>query len=187
MPKIVDHEQRRREIVAVVWRIAADRGLEAVSLGEVAAGAGISKGLIQHYFASRDEMLLHAAEELRGAVERRVAARLRGAPPTVRSVLAALLPTDDASRTDALVANAFLIRARNDPAIARRFRQGHAQLRAALAALVPDDDDPPREAELLLALVAGLSDGILRGHHTPRRALLLLDSYLDRAHGRAER
>jgi AcrR family transcriptional regulator len=187
VPKVVDHEQRRSEIVAAVWRIAGDRGLEAVSLGEVAAAAGVSKGLVQHYFRSRDEMLLYAAGELRTAMQRRVAARLDGTPPTLRSILAALLPSDADSRTDALVANAFLIRARNDAAIALRFRQGQAQLRGVIAGLLPDTDDPEREAETLLALVAGLSDGILLGYHTVKRARFLLDAQLDRMGRRPDR
>lgn len=180
MPKVVDHEQRRREIVAAVWTIAADRGLEAVSLGEVAATAGISKGLVQHYFASRDDMLLYAAEELRAVIERRITARLAGAPPTVRAVLAALLPTDADGRRDALVANAFLIRARNDPVIARRVRQGHAMLRDAIASLLPTVDDPLLAADTLLALVSGLSEDILLGHLTIKRAQLVLDTALGR-------
>ena len=180
MPRVVDHEQRRREIVDAVWRIASDRGLEGVSLGEVAAAAGFSKGLVQHYFRSRDEMLLYAAGELRTATQRRVAARLAGTAPTLRSILAALLPTDAESRTDALVASAFLIRARSDAAIAQRFRQGQSQLRDVVAGMMVEADDPERDADTVLALVAGLSDGILLGHHTVKRALLLLDTYLER-------
>ncbi|ROS38399.1 TetR/AcrR family transcriptional regulator [Amycolatopsis thermoflava] len=188
MPKRVDHEQRRQLIADAVRRIAADRGLEAVSLGEVAAEAGISKGLVQHYFPSRDDMLRYATRTLRD----RVGDRLRTAQaelPGLRAALIALLPLDDESRTEALVANAFVVRALKDPEIAERFRLGHAQLRDAISAMITaaqaDGDlhadlDPIREADLLLALVAGLGDAVLLGHRTSAEVISLVDHHLSR-------
>ncbi|MGI6875200.1 TetR/AcrR family transcriptional regulator [Amycolatopsis sp. 3B14] len=188
MPKRVDHEQRRQLIADAVRRIAADRGLEAVSLGEVAAEVGISKGLVQHYFPSRDDMLRYATRTLRD----RVGDRLRTAQaelPGLRAALIALLPLDDESRTEALVANAFVVRALKDPEIAERFRLGHAQLRDAISAMITaaqaDGDlhadlDPIREADLLLALVAGLGDAVLLGHRTPAEVISLVDHHLSR-------
>ncbi|WP_431907346.1 TetR/AcrR family transcriptional regulator [Amycolatopsis thermoflava] len=188
MPKRVDHEQRRQLIADAVRRIAADRGLEAVSLGEVAAEAGISKGLVQHYFPSRDDMLRYATRTLRD----RVGDRMRTAQaelPGLRAALIALLPLDDESRTEALVANAFVVRALKDPEIAERFRLGHAQLRDAISAMITaaqaDGDlhadlDPIREADLLLALVAGLGDAVLLGHRTPAEVISLVDHHLSR-------
>ncbi|MFC4854918.1 TetR family transcriptional regulator C-terminal domain-containing protein [Actinophytocola glycyrrhizae] len=182
MPKRVDHEERRRLIAAAVRRIAADRGLEAVSLGEVAAAAGISKGLVQHYFPTKDAMLRHATATLRDHVEDRVTTDLR-------DTVVALLPLDDASRDQALVANAFLMRALKDDEIAERFRTGHAQLCAAVAAMVAAAQadgtlsaglDPAREADLLLAVVAGLGDAVLLGHRSPQEAIALVDHHLSR-------
>jgi AcrR family transcriptional regulator len=184
MPKRVDHEERRRLIAAAVRRIAADRGLEAVSLAEVAAEAGISKGLVQHYFPTKDAMLRHATATLRTQVEDRI-----GTPVTLRDVLVALLPLDDEGRTDALVANAFLVRALKDEEIADRFRTGHTQLTEALAALITaaqvegtlaKDLDSAREADLLLAVVGGLGDAVLLGHRTPEDAVALVDHHLSR-------
>ncbi|WP_431922004.1 TetR/AcrR family transcriptional regulator [Amycolatopsis tucumanensis] len=185
MPKRVDHEQRRRLIADAVRRIAADRGLEAVSLGEVAAEAGISKGLVQHYFPSRDAMLRYATRTLRDRVED----RLRTGQTGLRAALIALLPLDDESRTEALVANAFVVRALKDLEIAERFRLGHAQLRDAISTMITagqaDGDlhadlDPIREADLLLALVAGLGDAVLLGHRTPAEVISLVDHHLSR-------
>ncbi|MDQ1250665.1 MAG: hypothetical protein QG597_5044, partial [Actinomycetota bacterium] len=51
MPKIVDHEARRREIVEAMWRIVQREGFAAVSVRSVAAEAGLSKASISHYFA----------------------------------------------------------------------------------------------------------------------------------------
>ncbi|MFI7118980.1 TetR/AcrR family transcriptional regulator [Amycolatopsis sp. NPDC049868] len=186
MPKRVDHEDRRRQIAAAVRRIAADRGLEGVSLNEVAAEAGISKGFVQHYFASRDDMLRYATTTLRDGVEERIA---MPSEPSVRDLLVALLPLDEASRNDALVANAFIVRAFKDPEIAGHFRAGHGQLRDAIAALLAaaqaDGDlvqsiDPAAEAALLLALVSGLGDAVLLGYQSGDEAIALIDLHLSR-------
>jgi AcrR family transcriptional regulator len=189
VPKVVDHEERRRRIAETLRRIAADEGLEAVSLGQVAAAAGISKGQVQHYFPTKDAMLRYAVRTLRDQVERQVAAEVAGAPPDLRTVLVALLPLDDESRTEALVANAFLWRALKDEEIAAQFRTGYEQLREVLAALVgaeqgagtwPADLDPAREADFLLALTSGLADAVLLGHRTGREAVELIDLHLGR-------
>ncbi|WP_228000234.1 TetR/AcrR family transcriptional regulator [Nocardia australiensis] len=185
MPKQVDHEQRRRELTEAVCRIAAASGLEAVSLGQVATEAGVSKGLVQHYFRSRDEMLVYATGYLREGLERRIAARAGGA--TLRNLLAALLPTDEEARTESLVANAFLIRALKDQAVADRFSRGDALLREAVAARFSAAQEagelaatlnPMQETDILLAMVAGLSQSLLLGHHTPASALATLDHQL---------
>ncbi|RSM79563.1 TetR family transcriptional regulator [Amycolatopsis sp. WAC 01375] len=186
MPKRVDHEHRRQQIAAAVRRIAADRGLEGVSLSEVAAEAGISKGFVQHYFASRDDMLRFATTTLRSGLEERIATP---SELGVRDLLIALLPLDEAARDDALVANAFLMRALKDPEIAGHFRTGHGQLRDAVAAMLTaarDDGefastvDPVAEAALLLALVSGLGDAVLLGYQSGEEAIALIDRHLSR-------
>jgi AcrR family transcriptional regulator len=194
VPKQVDHEQRRREITDALCRIAAASGLEAVSLSQVAAEAGVSKGLVQHYFRSRDEMLVYATGRLRESVERRIAARAGDA--TLRNLLASLLPTGEQARTESLVANAFFIRALKDQAVADRFGKGDALLREAVAArfssaqqagALAAELDPVQETDILLAMVAGLSQSLLLGHHTAETALAALDHQLARlgttAHG----
>ena len=50
MPKKVDRQERRTRIADALMRVAADQGLEAVSLRHVAAEAGVSAGMVQHYF-----------------------------------------------------------------------------------------------------------------------------------------
>jgi AcrR family transcriptional regulator len=49
VPRRVDHEQRRRQITDALLRIAGTRGLQAVTMREVAAEAGVSLRLVQYY------------------------------------------------------------------------------------------------------------------------------------------
>ncbi|ASR36231.1 TetR family transcriptional regulator [Prauserella marina] len=186
MPRLVDHDQRRQAIAEAVRRIAADRGLEAVSLGQVAAEAGISKGLVQHYFPSKDDMLRYATTTLRERVHDQLPG---GKPPRLRDVVVALLPLDDDARAEALVANAFLSRALKDDTIAARFRAGYTQLHELLATTIAgeqqegtlaSDLSPRHEADLLLALVAGLGDTLLLGHRDSEEVIALLEGHLAR-------
>jgi hypothetical protein len=48
VPRFADHDQRRRQIAEAVWRPAAPRGLEDVTLWQVAAEAGVSMRLVQY-------------------------------------------------------------------------------------------------------------------------------------------
>lgn len=68
MPRIVDHDQRRREICDVLLDVVADHGIPAVTIRGVARRGGWSTGVISHYFKSRQDLLLgglrRAAEHL---------------------------------------------------------------------------------------------------------------------------
>ncbi|MGI5271034.1 TetR/AcrR family transcriptional regulator [Nonomuraea sp. CA-218870] len=186
MPKKVDHEQRRTRIAEALWGIAASRGLEAVSMREVATAAGMSIGLVQHYFASKDEMLLYATVLLRDRLSERLRRGLAGmgsaAPREVlRALLVTLLPLDAEARTETLVGVAVFIRALNDETLAARYREGQAQLAAVVAGCLEGlAADPGAAADALLALVDGLASGLLLGHHAPERAISILDQQISR-------
>lgn len=187
MPRIVDHEQRREQIAEALWRVAAGEGLEAVSLTRVAAEAGVSKGRVQHYFASRDDLLEYAARRLVVRVRGRTAERLAAvdaAPPLerLRVLLHAVLPLDDASAGDARVRSAFLVRALGDAGLVREYQEGNQLLVAAVtgclrAAGVVEDG---AEARVLVALVEGLETAVLLGEETPESAVALIDHVLTR-------
>lgn len=154
----------------------------------------MSKGLVQHYFRSRGEMLVYATGYLRERVEHRIAAGAGDA--TLRDLLAALLPTTARARTESLVANAFFIRALKDPALADRFAKGDALLRGAVVALftaaqeageLASELNADQESDILLAIVAGLGQSLLLGQHSPDSALAVLDHQLARLGGGSRR
>ena len=73
MPKVVDHEERRAELAAAVWRLASSDGLEAVTVRRVAEEAGWSTGAVVHYFADKEELLLLAFSTVADRVRTRLA------------------------------------------------------------------------------------------------------------------
>jgi AcrR family transcriptional regulator len=194
VPKVVDHQQRRRLITEALWRIAARHGLEAASLTEVATEAGVSKGLVQHYFRSREEMLLfaidHANQRLRSRIQQRLASDARPKPMALLHALAlALLPTDEESHTGALVSVAFFIRGLSNATLANTFQQGFAELLALITEQIRAAQqsgeidrtlDPEQEAHILLALTGGLTSSILSGHTAPSAASTTVEYHLAR-------
>lgn len=64
MPKIVDHDERRRVIVEALWRVVSRDGASAVSVRSVAAEAGMPKSSIGHYVGTMPQLLSLAIAEL---------------------------------------------------------------------------------------------------------------------------
>ncbi|MFG3256090.1 TetR/AcrR family transcriptional regulator [Streptomyces sp. NPDC048172] len=191
---------RADEIAEVLTRIAAERGLEHVSVREVAAAAGVSIGAVQHHFATKDEMLAFAFRHVVERTGARLAAFRPGRSPErdLARVLRELLPLDETRRAECRVYVAFAARAALDPALAAIQRETQAQLldgltetlrRARDAGLgagpgtgrVPPLD-PRTDATLLLAVVDGLTfDAVAEPDRLPpRRLTALLDRYLKR-------
>jgi AcrR family transcriptional regulator len=154
---------RESELTSVVLRIVAERGLDAVSVREVATAGGVSIGAVQHYFPSKDDMLIAAFEE----VVRRVRARLTSVDygPDLRANLAAvlrqLLPLDEARTEEARIYVAFAVRAMHAPALAVIHRAVLDEVRAALTDAITSSGEHDRAAAGVIAqaLVAA-TDGL---------------------------
>jgi AcrR family transcriptional regulator len=53
-------EERREQILEATARVISERGADGTRLADIARKAGVSIGLIQHYFNTRDELLAEA-------------------------------------------------------------------------------------------------------------------------------
>ncbi|MCO8269945.1 TetR family transcriptional regulator C-terminal domain-containing protein [Actinoplanes sp. TRM 88003] len=183
MPKKVDHDERRRLIADALMRVAAEQGLEAVSLRHVAAAAGVSAGMVQHYFRTKDEMMSFALSAVseRSEARVRVAVGALGADPPpralLRTMIAALLPLDDAAREDGRVALAFLAYTAVRPAASAELHPSTAEFVHFIARQLPSGEI--RQATGLLALMEGLGVYLLGGQYEAEQALDALDAHLD--------
>ncbi|WP_220448475.1 TetR/AcrR family transcriptional regulator [Nonomuraea mesophila] len=103
-------------IAEAVLAIIDSRGLDGVSLRDVAAGAQVSLGAVQHYFRTKDEMLLFALNYISERGTDRVHQSLgQGEQPSrtvLRDILAELVPTDERRRTELRISTAFTARGR---------------------------------------------------------------------------
>ncbi|MGK5681039.1 TetR/AcrR family transcriptional regulator [Actinoplanes sp. URMC 104] len=183
MPKVVDHEARRREIAAAVGRVIARDGVAEVSIRSVAAESGWSSGALRHYFGTRAELLAFACERVLDQVTARIQnlrlpADVREA---VRMVLLETMPLDERRRTEATIAFSFVALGLGDPALAQVQRLTFTrmyELCLQLAGYLDPDGDAEATARRLQAVVDGLSMHVLVGHVTPDEATRRLDGYL---------
>jgi AcrR family transcriptional regulator len=75
----VSNEKRRDELIAVGLELFSARAYDEVSIGDLASAAGVSKGLLYHYFPSKRDLYVAL---IRAAVEemREVTAPRGGSP-----------------------------------------------------------------------------------------------------------
>lgn len=174
MPKIVDAEVRRGEVVDAVFRIIAVDGLERASLREVADEAGLAVGSVRHYFASSEELLTYSFATVVDRILLRLSDALAAleqlAPGTsehheaVLTLLGELLPLDEQRAVDACVWMAFKNAARIRPFLAAEADRSHRGVAAVVGRLVtelvPEGGNGQHslvvEAERLLAAIDGL-------------------------------
>ena len=184
VPKHVDHGARRTQIAEALLRVAAREGLGSVSLRHVAAEAGVSMGLVQHYFRTKDEMMTFALGVVSENVQRRLAEQALdpGEDPraVVRALLHQMLPIDEERRREghaALYAAYTAVR----PDAAHEVRAQMDQLReyvAVTARAAGRTEDPETAAATLLALTDGLMLHVLGGVVTPGEAQHALDTQI---------
>lgn len=185
VPRKVDHRERRELLADALMQLAAARGLQEVSLRHVAAQAGVSTGMVQHYFRTKDEMMTFALGMVMDRIRERSQAELAPAPPRelVRGLLLQVLPLDETRRLENHVVLAFLAYAAVKPSIASGLREAAAQMRTFLASQLQaagpaDGVDPERAAAGLLALVDGLGLQMLSRQYAEQDAIAALDAQL---------
>lgn len=190
MPRQVDHHQRRREIAYAVWAVIAEDGLDGVSLRRVAAEAGISLGRVQHYFATKDELLQYSCRTVIELAASGFAARTGdlSAAKTLRALVRQPVPVDAAARVGTLIWQVYLTRAAVDAGIreiiTEALRGTQGELTRLLRGLQADGQlDPSTDAEqlarALVALGYGMTQQVLIGTLTAEQAHQSIDAALD--------
>lgn len=168
MPKIVDHDARRREIVDALWRVVQRDGIAAVSVRSIAAEAGVSKASISHYFARQSDVLEFAVEEnIRSVTDELVKLDLDHCDvDVVVDALMIIVPTTPARRQESQVWLALLSMHAPDAASTRALTHLNVTVRVGLMVLlralktnglVHPERDILVECARLHALVDGLS------------------------------
>ncbi|RKO26644.1 TetR family transcriptional regulator [Pseudarthrobacter phenanthrenivorans] len=198
MPKIVDAEARRQDVVDAVLRIIAVDGLERASLREVADEAGLAVGSVRHYFAGSEELLAYSFSSVINRIVARLEATLpeveAAAPGTaghrsaVLTLLCGILPLDETRAMEVCAWMAFKNAARVRPFLAAESDRSHREVAVivgrVVSALLPEDE--PREAlvveaERLLATLDGLCMHALLqpAWMTPEMCADVLERHLD--------
>lgn len=64
MPKIVDHDQYRQELLTQSFDLFAKKGYASITMRQLAAGLGVSTGTLYHYFPSKHVLFEQLIDQL---------------------------------------------------------------------------------------------------------------------------
>jgi AcrR family transcriptional regulator len=196
VPKQVDHDERRREIVEALFRVAARDGLAAATYRTIAADAEIKPAQVQYYFPTKAALLESALLELGRRIVGRGLQLIEQIGPDprpeqfIRAAVTGSHPVDDDTRRDLVLFFIFFGAALSDPAVAgsglitsQRFIGSTfaslirtAQEQGEVAA----DLDPEHEARLVLFANTGLIFAALVGIHSLDEATSTMEYLLSR-------
>lgn len=158
---------RRQDLIAATVRSIAEHGFADATVERICAAAGVSRGLISHYFAGKDDLLLATFRQLTdelGAETARMA-HARGGGPVDRLRAAVEVsfrpPVFDAAKMSVWLA--FWSEARTRPSLRALNRDLYRGYRAAITRLMAEAArergvalDAHGSAVALTALIDGL-------------------------------
>lgn len=193
MPRLVDHAAMRAEIIQATWRLIAERGIEAMTMRELARELGFANGSITHYFPNKAAILTAAFQLVFDATNRRYRAAVDRSEASgiaaLREFLLQTLPVDEERRLEARIVIPFLEHAATDEQMAGLFRAMMAQWREEFDQLLADAHargelreglDHRAAGDALLALLTGVQGtGILLPDSAPpERMVAMVDTAL---------
>jgi AcrR family transcriptional regulator len=168
MTKVVDPQQRRREIAQVALGLLSSQGLRGLTMRALAREMNGSMTMVTHYYDSRAEVLRDLAHQL-SLAWREELADLEGVdadPRTrLRTVLEWMLPVTDESRMEERARFA-LLTAQDDPDCVRVLREFDTEMRAVLRAHLLDLV-PAARLDSATSYIRAITNGVV------------LDDYLD--------
>ena len=191
MPKIVDHDKRRLELIEATWRIIATRGIEGATMREIAMEAGFANGALKPYFPTKDDLLTLAFAHVFNQTNARMdnsTASLQGLS-ALRSYCHEILPLDAERLNEARIAIAFWQRALTDPAKAALHDSSMEQWREALFARLREardlgelkegmNDDDIVGGIMTFALGAQVTATLTPEHHSAQQLQSQLETYI---------
>jgi AcrR family transcriptional regulator len=168
MPKIVDWEARRDEILSATWRVIARDGITGATIRAIAREANCSRGILAHYFDDKADILGSALVMSHRRVVDRMNARATGLTglEALRVVMLEALPLDEQRDLEAQIEISFWGRALGNPGLRKlqhaEFDRFAERLRGYLAEAekqgeLRDGVDLTVAAHQLLVLIDGLS------------------------------
>ncbi|WP_460774695.1 TetR/AcrR family transcriptional regulator [Microbacterium sp. GXF7504] len=193
MPRRVDHDERRAEIIRATWRLIARQGIEATTMREIARELGQANGGVAHYFPNKRAVLTaafqHVFQATNGRFENASGAGDLHGLAALRAFLTEMLPLDEERLLEARIVIPFLEYAAMEPDMAALFagmmREWQQRIGELVAEAVERDEvrtdlDVQAVADALLDAITGMQAiGVLLPETTrPERMLAMRDALL---------
>ena len=193
MPKIVDHEARRRDFIAAAYAIIMEEGLANTTVRAIAKKAGYTTGALVHYFTDKDELIREALDFFGKEVRTRMrsAHREQTGRAALRETILETLPTDARSASSWRVWLALWYHSESSAEMReeerRRYREWIGRLtrmiqEAKSLGELPKSINARAEARALVALVDGLGVQFLMssGRMSAAEMTGMVDRHLER-------
>jgi len=193
VPKVVDHDARRRDFIKAAYETITESGLANTTVRAVARKAGYTTGALVHYFGDKDELIRLALDYSGEAVRDRMvtAHRQQRGRKALREIVMAALPLEKQRDANWRVWLALWYHSEDNADMRReekrRYREWTGRLARVLEESVSDDEiartiDVKLEVQALVAFVDGLGVQHLMSSRemSAKRLTTLLDRYLDR-------
>ena len=193
VPKVVDVEQRRQDVLEAVWRVVERDGIAGATIRAIALEAGASTAVVTHYFRNKDEVLRAALDRSHYRIVERRQRRLEGRTgrDALAEALRQMLPLDAERKLEMQIEINVWLRAVSDESSREVHLLSHDRSLRLLQRLVEEamalgeldaSLDPRRTAEGLLAFVDGLGvDALMHPDRvSDARQVVLLEDHLDR-------
>lgn len=156
-------DARRKELIEATARILARDGATGASVRSIAVEAGVSPGLVNHYFPGVDALIAATYSAVGEQVSHALTEAVAAAGPDPRARLTAYVtasfavPIADRALLSTWIAFWSLT---TKPDIARRHDAIYAEYRAHLEALLADCGIPGADLRLTGIAIAALVDGL---------------------------
>jgi len=164
MPRAINLDQKRSELVDAAWRVIHGEGLQAATLRRVAAEANCTTGALTRYFGNREALFVEALRAAHSSARRRMAVavgRSKTQRKRLESIMLEALPLDEVRRQEWKTRLAFFGAASDSEALrtenARYFLEWGAFLSEQLTPTVKQKDRRQHEVRLLQAVIDGLA------------------------------
>jgi TetR/AcrR family transcriptional repressor of bet genes len=158
--------ERRQELIRATLDTIAALGLRAATVRAIAIRAGVTAGLVRHYFASKDQMVAEAYRFMLTTFAAK-AADIAGDPRTrLRKFITLNLTAPVADSHSLSLWASFISQVRVDPELAAIHRDGYLGFRNDLEGLIRDfleaEGRPAGEADCRRHAIAinGMIDGL---------------------------
>ena len=125
MPKIVDKAAQRQDIALAACRAVARNGIDATTMVDIAREAGVTTGMITHYFGSKNDIIHAALRLVLERMETRIQAKIGGKSDTLYSILKEMLPIDQARQMECAIWISFWGKVSSDPKLCEVNRELH--------------------------------------------------------------
>lgn len=162
MTRRANAAEQRCRIVRSAFRVLARDGLTGLSMRQVAKEAGCTIGLINHWFTSKDDLVMAAWEEAVRDQDEHVEQLRAGDRFRADEILLGALPTTLELRRRELVWLAFSAHAGSSPAVRKIYTRHYDYARRLLSEALAPDGSPSKQDEGLADLLIAATDGIAK-------------------------